>query len=484
MKSPLFNSLLSSFLLLSLSASSQTAPSSALPRAAVSSSPSGNTLLAGEKRARLNYKEEDLKSKEVSQEIAMPRNGEIYLESTSRNLQVKTWDQSKIKVTTTVYYDGETKLSDQEWMAKLNLTLKIVGSSVKVKSGDLINNSYIYNGTNWNYGGNAGVAVFSGSGENIGTKTNLKRIVTVFVPSDSKLDIETKYADVTIPAGINELIIDISNGNLEADNLNKLEMRSRYSNVNLADVKMAEVEFSNGRFYANNIDDLDIDTKYSSVEMASAKKILLRSTIDEYEIEDLAEIKGIKNYGNLRITRLSGSIDLEGTNADVKVRNILAGVTLIKIDNRYANIRMPLKNSKNYSVDFMGSYSQVYGDFEKKVSLANLTARNVPINSQTSAIVATNIPAGASVTVATNVPAGSNVTGTVNAKTIEGVLYTPADLEPRKPTSTGTLSAPKVIQGYPYTPPSNSPSQFTATVGDGKGLKIDMKCQNCTIDFK
>jgi len=31
---------------------------------------------------------------------------------------------------------------------------------------------------------------------------------------------------------------------------------------------------------------------------------------------------------------------------------------------------------------------------------------------------------------------------------------------------------------------NNSPSHFTASGGDGKGLKIDIKCQNCTVDFK
>ena len=31
---------------------------------------------------------------------------------------------------------------------------------------------------------------------------------------------------------------------------------------------------------------------------------------------------------------------------------------------------------------------------------------------------------------------------------------------------------------------SNTDSHFTASVGDGKGAKLDLKCQNCTVDFK
>jgi hypothetical protein len=75
------------------------------------------------------------------------------------------------------------------------------------------------------------------AGQNIGTKSNLKRIVTVTVPAGSKLDIESKYSDITLPAGIGDVNVDITNGNLEAENLGKLVLRSKYSNANVGDVK-------------------------------------------------------------------------------------------------------------------------------------------------------------------------------------------------------------------------------------------------------
>ena len=50
-------------------------------------------------------------------------------------------------------------------------------------------------------------------------------------------------------------------------------------------------------------------------------------------------------------------------------------------------------------------------------------------------------------------------------------------------TSAGTLTRP----GYAYSQAlagNDTPSKFTAVVGDGKLLKIEVKCQNCTVDFK
>ncbi|MEO7532107.1 MAG: hypothetical protein ABIS69_11865, partial [Sediminibacterium sp.] len=245
-----------------------------------------------------NFKDADVKSKEVNKEIAVSKTAEIYIENASRGIVVKTWDQPKVKVTTTIYYEGETKLTDDEWLEKVNLSLKTLGSSVKIKSGSIGGNTIgslysssapaMVTGTVIGYGSSSssGVAVFNANGQNIGTKSDIKRIVTITVPAGSKLDIESKYAEVTLPMGIGDVNVEITNGNLEADNLGKLVLRSKYSNINVGDVKTAEVEFANGRFSAKNIDDLDIESKYSTIEMASAKKLTLRSTNDEIELEE------------------------------------------------------------------------------------------------------------------------------------------------------------------------------------------------------
>ncbi len=376
----------------------------------------------------------DLKSKEVSQELSTSKSPEIYIDNNSRNIQVKSWDQPKVKITTTVFFEGDGKLSDEEWFEKLNLSLKTLGSSIRIKSGSISGGSYSTNGNTygWSGGGSSGVAVFNGSGQNIGTKSNLKRIVTVYLPAGSKLDIDSKYADVQLTGAFTTATIDITNGNLEAENFNKLFLRSKYSNVTVDHIGIAEIDFMNGRFTAKNIDEADLDTKYSTIELGDSKKIVFRSTNDEYDIESADELRGRKNYGNLRITKLNGSLEMDGTNADIKVRSIGANLNIIKIDNKYADIRIPLRSIKNYTVDYIGPYSTVYGAFEKQ------PLKEIP-------------------------------------KTIEGKL--------EKDDLTNKLrDIKRSVQVF--TGEESQENNFSAVVGDGKGLKINMKCQNCTVDFK
>jgi hypothetical protein len=119
----------------------------------------------------------------------------------------------------------------------------------------------------------------------------------------------------------------------------------------------------------------------------------------------------------------------------VKVRNIAASLESIKINNKYADIRLPMRNVKSYSVAYVGAYSTVYAGFEKK-----------PMEEKEIA----------------------NKTSTLKESAVAGA--------PRPNTNRYSSFGGGDGEAASYF--------FTATVGDGKGAKLDLKCQNCTVDFK
>ncbi|MBS1579650.1 MAG: hypothetical protein JST29_08435 [Bacteroidetes bacterium] len=387
-----------------------------------------------------NIADTNLNKKEVSQEISVSKGTDVFLENTNRNIEIKTWDQPKIKIITTVYFAGDGgKISDDEWFEKLNVSIKSSPNSVRIKSGTVsgggsytifngnVNSSSVYS---WSSGGN--IAVFNDKGQNIGNKTG-RRVLTIYLPKENKLDIESKYADVTINGNSNKLNIDITNGNLEMGDVKNLVLRSKYGNVTTGNLGSAEIDFINGRLTAKSIDDLDIDTKYSSVEADVVKKATIRSVNDEYEIEEAGALQGRKNYGNLRITKLTGSIELDGTNADIRLRKIEPSVSLIKLDNKYADIRVPFNAIKNYNITYNGSYSSVYSNFDKKPIVVKEKEETKKDDK-----------------------GKDEMGGKIRFRT----------------------------SGFDMGDNNNIETHFTATGGDGKGTKVDIKCQNCTVDFK
>jgi len=360
-------------------------------------------------------------NKEISVEVNAGRGGDVYIDNTSRTLEIKTWNESKVKVVTTVFYDGDgNKLSDEEWFEKLNIGVKSLGNSVRIKAGTLSSGgSFEVMGNTYSW--SSGI----GDGNNSGTK----RMITIYVPKENKLEIESKYSDITIDDNINKLTADITNGNLDVQDVNGLTLRSKYANVSSGNLQTAEVEFINGHFSTKEVGEIDLDTKYSTVDIASANKINLVSTNDDYDIEEVSDLQGQKNYGNLRISKLNKSIEMDGTNADIKVRSISPSTETIKFDNKYADIRLPLRNVRNYTINYIGSYSTVYGNFEKKA----YTGKAFKMSSSVKETLAEKM---------------------------------------------------KALNESTNGDDDNSNNKFSASVGDGRGTEIDMRCQNCTVDFK
>ena len=265
--------------------------------------------------------------KQAGQEFKVNKKN-IKIHSSSRNIEIQSWKEDKLKIIA----DAVSGNDYSPEMLEKAVSVHEMSNSININ----------INGLN---SGNSGSSK-----------------ITIYAPKSSKIIIDNKYANLNFKNDFDNLDIDITNGNLDCENVGELKLSSKYGNANLGDIKNADIDFTNGNLSATSFHNAEIDTKYSNIEIGTANKINFISTNDEYEIDEAGEISGRKNYGNLRISKLNSSIDLEGTNADIKIKNIAAAVSSIKIDDKYANLRLPLRNLKDYSVDVKGAYNTVYPD--------------------------------------------------------------------------------------------------------------------------
>ena len=160
----------------------------------------------------------------------------------------------------------------------------------------------------------------------------------------------------------------MSRSNLDARNFRKLNIIADFYNINISDVDEAELELENGSFTAAAMRTVDLDSKSSEIDYEGGDQLYLRSQSDRIIVDDIARVDGRKTYGDLRIGKLRKAIDIEGTNADIKIRTITVDVESVKINDKYADLRLPLKNTLNFDVAFKGDNSTVFAPFEKQTT--------------------------------------------------------------------------------------------------------------------
>lgn len=391
------------------------------------------------------------KSSEVEKEYSVDKNATIRINNTNKNIQIKSWKEDKVKIMVSGVVVPENTETD-DLLESLGITIRQSGSNftISIKEGSYpstvssSNSDVFSNQTQPIVLGSGSSSNSAGFSNPVSPEANTRTIIgrnttgvnhyprnkplTIFVPQSGKLRIDSRYGNLSFTNTFDVLDLDITNGNTDAENIGNLNLISKYGNFTCGDIKNGTIDFINGRFTANNAQVLDMDTKYSTIEINTVNELAFLSTNDEYEVEEAGQLTGRKNYGNFHINKLNHSFSLDGTNADVKIRNISPSLSLIKIDDKYADLRLPLKNVKNYSFEVTGAYNTVYSVNGTETTL-NLTEDQ------------------------------------------EGVLAAALAL-----SANGTKTTSEVIR--------LDVPMVKGKVGTGSNAKVSVKCQNCTIDLK
>jgi hypothetical protein len=292
--------------------------------------------------------------------------------------------------------------------------------------------------------------------------------VTLYIPAESILEIESKYGRLKIRNNIKSLLLDNTAGEIEFANIEKLQIRSNRGNFSGGIVAEADVELSHGRFALKQLNKGVMASNYSTIEIESLKDVKLSSSNDEIDIDNVSALYGIKNYGNLRINQLTGKLDLQGINSDIKLRHISPSAQLVKIVNRNADLRLSASDLSNFSVDVKGSYNKIYSSFEENTTVDTLTAGEIESVKTMTNAVSTAGPANAATTAR---PAGS-ATVTTNRQFNDFTV--------------NVRNVPITVTGYGVG--GNKPNPFmkySAKIGTGNtSLKYQIICTSCAIDFK
>jgi hypothetical protein len=384
----------------------------------------------------------------ITQEIALPKALDVLIDM-SGELIINTWNENKIKIETTVQFEAPNDLSDTQWFDKLGINMKIFGSTVRVKSKTSTLITYTTgNGAKTLYGT---LYPFNSNSANF----NMPKVpVTLYIPAQSILEIDSKYGNLKIPNNIKSLVLDNTDGEIEFANIEKLQIRSNRGSFSGGIIAEADVELSHGRLSFKQLNKGLLTSNYSTIEIESAKDIKLSSSNDEIEIDNVAALYGIKNYGNLRINELAGKLDLQGVNSDIKVRHINRSAQLVKLVNRNADLRLSANDLSDFSVDVKGNYNKIYSSFTENIKVDTLTTEEInSIKTFTNAVPSAGVTVG-----------------------IAGTTFSPYS------TSTNNVIT---VTGYGLGGnKQNSNLRYSAKIGNGNQLKYQIICTTCVIDFK
>lgn len=324
--------------------------------------------------------------RQVTREVPAEKNALIKIVNTSRNIEIRTWPEAKVKIEALVNVEEKkaATIKEDELMEIGGLALKSFGNRIDIQSvspsiadgtsGRI--KQFIVDGKGTVLTTNSQATALyeklpilykSGADDSRWSESAIRKM-TIYIPDGCRLDIDNKFTNITIINDIGEGRFKMSRSNLDARNFRKLNIIADFYNINISDVDEAELELESGSFTAAAMRTVDLDSKSSEIDYEGGDQLYLRSQSDRIIVDDIARVDGRKTYGDLRIGKLRTAIDIEGANADIKIRTITTDVESVKINDKYADLRLPLKNTLNFDVAFKGDNSTVFAPFEKQTT--------------------------------------------------------------------------------------------------------------------
>ncbi|HEX2845605.1 MAG TPA: hypothetical protein VHN59_03570 [Chitinophagaceae bacterium] len=419
--------------------------------------------------------------KELAQELPADKNAVIKIVNTTCNLDIRPWAEAKVRMVTAVYVAEEKadKITPEEIMENAGIIFKSFGNRVDVQTRASFANErpslyQLYKKVS-DANGNVQQVIVDNSSVTSSLFDNIQSVkwnitgpdsrqkMTLYIPKGSKLDIDNKNTSVIINDDINDARFKLNHSNLDARNFGKVYITAEYFTINISDAQEAELELENGNFTGGILQTLDLDSKASEIDYESGMSLYLRSQNDRITVDQIAKVAGRKLYGDLRIGKLITELDIEGLNADIRVRNISPLAEKVKIIDQYADLRLPVKNIVNYAVLFKGEKSTVFTPFEKVAVLGPVVTKEEQKT--------------------TGKP------GTTRKSQME-IHPLPKEVDGMTPAERQRYLFEQIKKDTPSSNTSflgeRAPSQFKASNGDttGKHTRFDITCNQCSVDFK
>lgn len=427
-------------------------------------------------------------AREVVWEVPAEKNALIKIINNSRDIEIRTWSETKVKIVTQVNVEEKkaATIKDKELMEISGLALKSFGNRIDIQS---VSQSFadrtsgmikrvIVDGKDTVLTANSqGMVLYEKlpilykSGDSKWSESAVRKM-TIYLPDSCRLDIDNKFTNILIVNDIGEGRFKMSRSNLDARNFRKLNIIADFYNINISDVGEADLELENGSFTAGAMRTVDLDSESSEIDYEGGDQLYLRSKSDRIIVDEISRVDGRKTYGDLRIGKLLKAIDIEGVNADLKIRTITADAESIKINDQYADLRLPLKNTPNFNVAFKGDNSTVFAPFEKQ-STTELELTLEPVNiEELEAELYGHFPKDRKAT-----------HGGLSQETFDKLRVEVL----KAPMAKQTQVINDIIARYEKLKIGRvGPASFKGSGGDttGKHTVFNITCNQCTVDFK
>lgn len=196
---------------------------------------------------------------------------------------------------------------------------------------------------------------FNNSNQNFGID------YTVSVPAEKDLTVAQKYGSVNMNNLTGKGTFEIKYGEIRAKNLlcPSLSMDIAYSKAMIDATKDLNLTIRYSKLTLEKSDNLKVDSRYCGLVIGDSKDVILESKYDDFRFKTINSLTTNSMYTGYKIDQILSSLAVNNGYGNITVGSIPANFKSIKVDSKYATVRLGIAAGSSYRLDGMVRYGEL-----------------------------------------------------------------------------------------------------------------------------
>lgn len=250
------------------------------------------------------FEEEKVIEKAVSVSPAT----KLYINNRHGNIQVVSWAKDSIVMTAKINGQSRSLSKLQETMAKTSIDFKQSGNSISI-STIIAETTFDRSLTD--------IKNLAGSQNEISIN------YTISVPKNIKLSLSNQFGDIYLNNHSGEINLDISHGNIRANNLNKVAyLKSNFGNIYIPDVGSLKGNLLFSEIDIEEAENINVIGKSTTFELGNVANLQITTNGDKLNIDKVTQLKITGNLSKINIDKLAKAADITLKYGRVKIKRI------------------------------------------------------------------------------------------------------------------------------------------------------------------
>lgn len=330
-------------------------------------------------------------SRKIEKEFAIVGNPYIEIENRYGKVEIKEWNEAKVKFEINIEVISADTLSQRQVFNSIQIDLSANPSQILGRTSFTNTNSSLSNDLK---------RLLSGI-----ILPNMKFNIdyVVHMPATANLIIRNKYGDVTLGNHSGSLDIQLSNGNLNATDINgefRLSMSMGRGFVN---------EIENGHLDLSYVEDfmlhiankLIIDSKLSKITVNNSQNLRLNSRRDNLMLKRTNRIMGTSYFSNVWVMGLAQDLNLDAKYGQINLDEVSKSFTSVNITSEFTDISIVFQSGAAYQFDLAGNRTR-FNYPQQNSKLTNSANPKDPKMNYFVGTIGTGDASGASVRITSN----------------------------------------------------------------------------------